>query len=134
MAIKKAVRRRRESGGQWSRAKKKLRKSTDFVRRQQFGLLQIFRSFKTSTKVVVTSIFFGVFLFGIISITHSLNSISEKQKRIDELDEQIRLQQIANEEIDNQLKGDMDELIERLAREKLDWVYPDEEIYINKAG
>ena len=134
MAIKKAVRRRRESGGQWSRAKKKLRKSTDFVRRQQFGLLQIFRSFKTSTKVVVTSIFFGVFLFGIISITRSLNSISEKQKRIDELDEQIRLQQIANEEIDNQLKGDMDELIERLAREKLDWVYPDEEIYINKAG
>ena len=134
MAIKKAVRRRRESGGQWSRAKKKLRKSTDFVRRQQFGLLQIFRSFKTSTKVVVTSIFFGVFLFGIISITHSLNSISEKQKRIDELDEQIRLQQIANEEIDNQLKGDMDELIERLAREKLDWVYPDEEFYINKAG
>ena len=134
MAIKKAVRRRRESGGQWSRAKKKLRKSTDFVRRQQFGLLQIFRSFKTSTKVVVTSIFFGVFLFGIISITHSLNSISEKQKRIDELDEQIRLQQIANEEIDNQLKGEMDELIERLAREKLDWVYPDEEIYINKAG
>ena len=134
MAIKKAVRRRRESGGQWSRAKKKLRKSTDFVRRQQFELLQIFRSFKTSTKVVVTSIFFGVFLFGIISITHSLNSISEKQKRIDELDEQIRLQQIANEEIDNQLKGDMDELIERLAREKLDWVYPDAEIYINKAG
>ena len=46
MAIKKAVRRRRESGGQWSRAKKKLRKSTDFVRRQQFELLQIFRSFK----------------------------------------------------------------------------------------
>ena len=44
------------------------------------------------------------------------------------------MQQIANEEIDNQLKGDMDELIERLAREKLDWVYPDEEIYINKAG
>ena len=135
MAIKKAVHRRSVNReGTWSRTKKKLHKSTDFVKRQQFELLQIFRSFKTSTKVVVTSIFFGVFLLVIISVTHSISSISEKQKKLDDIEAQIKLQQQINEDVENEIKGDMDEIMERLAREKLEMLYPGEEVFINDAG
>lgn len=135
MAMKKEVHRRQmNKGGLIGKAKKKLRQSTDFVKTQQFELLQIFGGFKTSTKVVVASMVFGVFLFFIFSITHSLTSISDKQKTLDELDRQIKAQQIANENLEEELKGNMDEIIEGLAREKLDMIYPDEEIFINKAG
>lgn len=134
MAKKKEVRKRPVHGdGLWDKAKKKLRESTGFVKRQQFEWLQIFKSAKTSTKVVVTSVILGVFLFVVVSVTHSLNSISEKKKAIEEIERQIEIQQRLNEEIENELKGNMDEIIEGRARE-LDMVYPDEEVFINNAG
>lgn len=134
MALKKEVYRRQATGeALWSTTKKKLQNSTDFVKTQQSELFQIFKNYKTGTKVVAISVVFGVFLFFIFSMTGSLHSISEKQQKLDELDRQIKLQQEANEEIEMLLQGDMDEVMERLAREKLEMVYPDEEIYINNA-
>ena len=134
MALKKEVYRRQATGeALWSTTKKKLQNSTDFVKTQQSELFQIFKNYKRGTKVVAISVVFGVFLFFIFSMTGSLHSISEKQQKLDELDRQIKLQQEANEEIEMLLQGDMDEVMERLAREKLEMVYPDEEIYINNA-
>lgn len=134
MALKKEVYRRQATGeALWSTTKKKLQNSTDFVKTQQSELFQIFKNYKTGTKVVAISVVFGVFLFFIFSMAGSLHSISEKQQKLDELDRQIKLQQEANEEIEMLLQGDMDEVMERLAREKLEMVYPDEEIYINNA-
>lgn len=135
MAIKKAVHRRSfMKDSLWSRTKKKLHKSTDFVKRQHSELLLIFSEYKTTTKVVVASVLVGVFLFVLYSVTNSLNTLSGNQKTIDDLDREIELQIEKNDTIERQIKGDMDEIIERKAHEELNMVYPDEEIYINNAG
>ena len=53
-----------------------------------------------------------------------------KSRAEEEIERQIEIQQRLNEEIENELKGNMDEIIEGRARE-LDMVYPDEEVFIN---
>jgi len=135
MAVKKEVHRKPvKKENAWDRAKKKLQQSTYFVKKEQYELLQLFQSAQTGMKVFVTAIIIGFFIFGVISVARSLSSISEKQKAIEEIDRQIKIQQEENENLDNKMKGNMDEIMERLARERLDMVYPDEETYVNKAG
>lgn len=118
----------------WRSAKKKIIDSTDYIKDQQYGLIESFRSAKTTTKIVISVIAIAFLLIGTVSMTHSLRSISDKQKELARLDHEIALQKAENEEIEKGLQGDFDELVEDVAREKLDMVYPDEIIFINTAG
>ena len=61
MALKKEVYRRQATGeALWSTTKKKLQNSTDFVKTQQSELFQIFKNYKTGTKVVAISVVLNV--------------------------------------------------------------------------
>lgn len=134
MSIKKTVRRKTVSkDGFLHKAKKKLRSSTNFVLKQQSELVRAFNYAKTSTKVVLVSLFIGLFLFGIVSITRSLTSISDKRAELDDIERKIATQQKLNKELENELKGDLDALFEEKAREQ-EMIYPDEQVFINNAG
>ena len=135
MAIKKEVHRRAVNReGPWKKAKKTLNKATDFVKRQLCDLLQIFHNSNAGTKVVVSSVIAGIILIMFVSAVHTVTSKYNMEKEIEEIDRQILQQQEKNEEIENEFRGDMDEIMERLARERLGMIYPDEEEFINRAG
>ena len=115
-------------------AKKKIIDSTEFVKDQQYGLVESFRGAKTTTKVFISVLVVVFLLVGTISVTHSLNSISEKEKEVARLDQEIALQKAENEKIENEIQGDYDQLVEDEAHENLEMVYPDEIIFVNNAG
>ena len=61
--------------------------------------------------------------------------IMQRKTQLDELKQQVEDQRIANKEIERLTQmGDNDEYMGRIAREMLDYTYPDETIYKDSAG
>ncbi len=75
-----------------------------------------------------------VFLLMSITVIQSYASIADKRAEYDELVEKYNEQLLQNEEIAALLEESDDEYIERVAREKLDMVYPGERVFINSSG
>lgn len=75
-----------------------------------------------------------VFLLMGITVVQSYASIADKRAEYDELVEKYNEQLLQNEEIAALLEESDDEYIERVAREKLDMVYPGERVFINSSG
>ncbi len=75
-----------------------------------------------------------VFLIMCIAVLQSYVSIGDKQKEYDALVDQYNEQLMENAELTALLEESDDEYIERVAREKLDMVYPGERVFINSAG
>ena len=75
-----------------------------------------------------------MFLIMFIAVFQSFASINEKQEEYDILFEQNNEQMYQNAELKALLEESDDEYIERVAREKLDMVYPGERVFINSSG
>jgi len=70
-----------------------------------------------------------------VSFIHSQAEVASKRRELAALNESIVLQQTENDEVKRILDGDNDlEYIERIAREKLGYAYPDEKIFIDRSG
>lgn len=86
------------------------------------------------------SIFLRLFVLGvagyfIFSGTGTLNKLNEEKKRLAELEAERDEKQAQVDEIRALLdEGSQSELIERAARERLGYVFADEEIYIDISG
>ena len=89
---------------------------------------------RTAAKLIVGTVIVAAIMIGTLSIANSLNSISKKEEILAQLDQQILDQTAENKKLEDELKGDLDQLIEAKAREKLDMVYPGEKIFYNTAG
>lgn len=75
-----------------------------------------------------------VFLIMGIAVLQSYISIGDKQEEYDALVEKYNEQLLRNAELNALLEESDDEYIERVAREKLDMVYPGERVFINSSG
>ncbi len=75
-----------------------------------------------------------VFLIMGIAVLQSYISIGDKQDEYDRIVEQYNDQLLQNAELNALLEESDDEYIERVAREKLDMVYPGERVFINSSG
>ena len=65
----------------------------------------------------------------------SLQAVLAKNREIlDNKNKEISQRQITNSELEHLLTKSKDEIIERAAREKLDYVYQNEEVYEDIAG
>lgn len=63
------------------------------------------------------------------------NSYREKNQEIQQVQQQIDEQTVLNQEYQEMIdQGVDDEYIQKLAREKLGLVYPDERVYIDMGG
>ncbi len=121
-------------GGYRRTAHKKIRHSTRSFKNQKDDFIYAVRSAGFGTKLIVGTVIVAAIMIGTLSIANSLNSISKKEEILAQLDQQILDQTAENKKLEDELKGDLDQLIEAKAREKLDMVYPGEKIFYNTAG
>jgi cell division protein FtsB len=62
-------------------------------------------------------------------------TLASRKQELAELQQKYEEKRIANKELELQLQQGMDEeYVERIAREKLDYVAPDEKVYIDISG
>lgn len=70
-----------------------------------------------------------------VSIVQLQLDVRQRQQELSSVVQKCEMQRKANKEVELQLsRGDDANYIERTARERLDFVYPYEKVYINAAG
>lgn len=83
----------------------------------------------------VRFIFAIVAAYMIFALLQLQVDIMNRRTELSELKEKCEAQRLANKEAERMLTlGDTDLYVERVAREKLDFAYPDEKIYIDISG
>lgn len=73
----------------------------------------------------------------VVALVNQQVQIAEKRKELDSVRQQIRIQEIKNEDIKSALNtgdGENSDYIERAAREGLNFAKPGERVFINIAG
>lgn len=77
----------------------------------------------------------GISVYMIVTLTTLWSTLSETRATLDELKNQAALKQTKIDELEKLLdNGSHAELIERAARERLGYVYSDEQIFIDISG
>jgi len=62
-------------------------------------------------------------------------NLANRRRQLIELEQRVEIQRIANKELERQLAQGMDQMyIERIARERLGFIDPDETVYIDISG
>ena len=86
---------------------------------------------KTFMRLAIVS--FTVYM--LITIIGLQADIRKSEEQLAELEAQVTEQQLVNDEIERLIAGGNDEeSAERIAREKLGYVMPDEKVYIDMSG
>lgn len=91
---------------------------------------------KKSRKSVILRICIIAFTFyAAVMLVDMQVTLSERRQDLDELKQAYENQRLENKELERQLDMEMDdEYIERIARDKLDYVYPDERVFVDISG
>ena len=90
---------------------------------------------KRKRRIVVIVVVIAVTIYVGISMVFITNSYREKNQEIQQVQQQIDEQTVLNQEYQEMIdQGVDDEYIQKLAREKLGLVYPDERVYIDMGG
>lgn len=95
---------------------------------------------KEKKKRRFSSVFFRVAVAGVaayllIYIINGQVEVAHMQKELDAVTKEVTAQQELNAELQHMLEsGDQDAYVERMAREKLGYAYPDERIFIDITG
>lgn len=89
----------------------------------------------TSKSLILRICVLAFTVYAAISLVEMQVEISARRQMLDELKKSVDIQKTANRELERQLDAGLTtEKIERIAREKLDYVYPNEKIYIDISG
>lgn len=73
--------------------------------------------------------------YAAVSLIDMQVTLSARAQERDELQQRVETQRIANKELERQIAAGVDEeYIERVARDKLDYVYPDERVFVDISG
>ena len=79
--------------------------------------------------VIFVSVFMITKLFGL------LNDLNEKKSELNALNEELKTKQADVEELKNLIEnGSKEQIIEKAARQRLGFVYSNEEIYVDISG
>ena len=71
----------------------------------------------------------------IVGIVVNQVSISSKQQALDSVQQQLEAQQAENEELERVLTGGSEEeIVERVARDRLGYARPDERVFVDVSG
>lgn len=90
---------------------------------------------KRTRRIVVIVAVIAITIYVGISMVFITNSYREKSREIQQVQQQIDEQTVLNQEYQAMIdQGVDDEYIQKLAREKLGLVYPDERVYIDMGG
>ena len=90
---------------------------------------------KRKRRIVVIVAVIAITIYVGISMVFITNSYREKNQEIQQVQQQIDEQTVLNQEYQEMIdQGVDDKYIQKLAREKLGLVYPDERVYIDMGG
>lgn len=90
---------------------------------------------KRKRRIVVIVAVIAITIYVGISMVFITDSYREKNQEIQQVQQQIDEQTVLNQEYQEMIdQGVDDEYIQKLAREKLGLVYPDERVYIDMGG
>lgn len=90
---------------------------------------------KASKSMVLGICILTFMLYAAFYLVEMQVEILSRKQMLDELKKSVEIQRTANRELERQLDAGLTtEKIERIAREKLDYVYPNEKIYIDISG
>ena len=80
---------------------------------------------------------FAFAVYAVITLVNQYIEISDKKQQLAELNDQISVQEIKNEDIEkvkNYTGEELDEYIEKIAREELEYIGQGERVFVNISG
>ena len=90
---------------------------------------------KRKSSFFVKMVTFCFIVCAAVAFIQTQAEVVSKRRELAALQQNIKLQQASNDEVKRILEGGNDlEYIERIAREKLGYAYPDEKIFIDRSG
>lgn len=90
---------------------------------------------KRNKSVIVRLLVLGVCVYMIATLAGLWNTLNESKQKLASLEEQYATEKYEIEELRAMLESDSDnKIIEKAARERLGYVYSDEQVYIDISG
>lgn len=90
---------------------------------------------KKKTGLIIKLVFLGLAVYVVISFIQLQVELSAKQERLAQLQQEYDQQLLTNEELQGVLDlGADEEYYERMARERLNYAYPDEQVFVDVSG
>ncbi len=89
----------------------------------------------TNKSILLRVMILGVCVYMIATLSGLWNTLNQSRKELDELKEQYAEEQNDIEELRAMLEdGSESKIIEKAARERLGYIYPDEQVFIDISG
>ena len=90
---------------------------------------------RNNKSILLRLMILGVFVYMIATLSGLWNTLSKSRKELDALKEQYAAEQNDIEELRAMLEdGSESKIIEKAARERLGYIYPDEQVFIDISG
>lgn len=90
---------------------------------------------RKNKSILLRLMILGVCVYMIATLSSLWKTLSESQRQLDELEEQYAQEKNDIEELQALLaEGSESKIIEKAARERLGYVYPDEQVFIDISG
>lgn len=90
---------------------------------------------KAKKSLILRVLVFVFLVYSAIMLVDMQVNIAQNKQNLEELSLRRESMRLANKEIERELEGGVDQdYIERIAREKLDFVDPDEQVFIDISG
>ncbi|MCL2034428.1 MAG: septum formation initiator family protein [Oscillospiraceae bacterium] len=85
--------------------------------------------------IILRICIFAFVVYAAFILVEKQAEIAMGQQMLETMQNSVEIQRLKNKELARQLENDMDEeTIERIARDKLDYVYPDEIVFFDISG
>lgn len=90
---------------------------------------------RNNKSILLRLMILGVFVYMIATLSGLWNTLNKSRKELDALKEQYAAEQNDIEELRAMLEdGSESKIIEKAARERLGYIYPDEQVFIDISG
>lgn len=110
---------------------KKSNKSQSFIKEVKLPKV------KKKSYILLYVAIFAFAVYAVITLVNQYVEISDKKQQLAELNNQILVQEIKNEDIEkvkNYTGEELDEYIEKIAREELEYIGQGERVFVNISG
>lgn len=89
----------------------------------------------TRKNLILRICIFAFVVYAAITLIEMQADITARRQMLESLQQDVELQRMVNKDLARQLENDMDEeTVERIARDKLDYVYPDDIVFFDISG
>ncbi len=92
---------------------------------------------KKKSYILLYIAIFAFAIYAVITLVNQYVEISDKKQQLAELNQQISVQEIKNEDIQavkNYTGEELDDYIEKIAREELEYIEQGERVFVNISG